>query len=162
MGPYFSSWYASGVPDSIYSRASKLIGFTAGESAGKCVGSTADPASRQHVGSTASAAAPNASTLQSTGPTNVSAAEPTPHQQHLAVLIQPKSPTEVLVSRFPHSNGVTWIFHDPANGSVRHVNVPYVYPVAQQQANQGSVQASTNNEMVLYHQPSNQITQHTM
>ena len=40
------------------------------------------------------------------------------------------------------------------------MNVPYVYPVAQQQANQGSTQANTGNEMVLYQQPSNQITQH--
>ena len=107
-------------------------------------------------------AVPNALAPQSTGPTNVSAAGPTPHQHNLTMLIQPKSPTEVLVSRFPHNNGVTWIFHNPANGSVHHVNVPYVYPVAQQQANQGSAQASTNNEMVLYQQPSNQITQQAM
>ena len=40
------------------------------------------------------------------------------------------------------------------------MNVPYVYPVAQQQANQGSMQANTGNEMVLYQQPSNQITSH--
>jgi len=96
----------------------------------------------------------------SADPANVLASGPTPHQQNLAMLIQPKSPTEVLVSRFPHSNGVTWILHDPAIDFVRHVNVPYVYPVAQQQANQGSTQANTNNEMALYQQPSNQITQH--
>ena len=54
MGPCFWSWYAFGVPDSIYNGASKLVGFIAIESAGKCVGSTADPASRQHVDSTAS------------------------------------------------------------------------------------------------------------
>ena len=78
---------------------------------------------------------PNVSAPQPTGPTNLSAFGPTPHQQSLAMLIQPKSPTEVLVSRFPHSNGVTWVFHDPAAGTVRHVNVPYIYPVAQQQAN---------------------------
>ena len=94
----------------------------------------------------------------SADPANVLASGPTPHQQNLAMLIQPKSPTEVLVSRFLHNNGVTWIFHDPSNGSVRHVNVPYVYPVAQQQANQGSTQANTGNKMVLYQQPSNQIT----
>ena len=75
-------------------------------------------------------AVPNALAPQSTGPTNASAAGPTPHQQNLAMLKQPKSPTEVLVSRFPHSNGVTWIFHDPMASSVRHVNVPYIYPMA--------------------------------
>ena len=66
------------------------------------------------------------------------------------MMIQPKSPTEVLVSRLPHANGVTCIFHDPATSYVHHVNVPNVHPVAQQQPNQGSVQASHGNEMVLY------------
>ena len=75
-------------------------------------------------------------------------------------MIQPKSPTEVLANRLPHANGVTWIFHDPATSYVRHVNVPNIHPVAQQQANQGSAQANTGNEMVLYHPPSNQVTQH--
>ena len=76
-------------------------------------------------------AVPNASVPQSTGPTNVavptnvSASGPTYHQQNLAMLIQPKSPTEVLMSRFPHGNGVTWIFHDPTTSFVHHVNVPY-------------------------------------
>ena len=90
----------------------------------------------------------------------MSASGPAFHQQNLALMIQLKSPTEVLVSRLPHANGVTWIFHDPATSYVRHVNVPNIHPVAQQQANQGSAQASTGNEMVLYQPPSNQVTQH--
>ena len=94
-----------------------------------------------------------------TGPTNVSAFGLTPHQQSLAALIQPMSPIEVLVSRLSHHNGVNWVFHDPTAGTIRHVNVPYLYPMAQQQVNQGSPQANTNNEMVLYQQPSNQVTQ---
>ena len=82
-------------------------------------------------------AVPNASVPQSTGPTNVavptnvSASGPTYHQQNLAMLIQPKSPTEVLMSRSPHGNGVTWIFHDPTTSFVHHVNVPCIHPVAQ-------------------------------
>ena len=84
------------------------------------------------------------------------------HQQNLAMLIQPKSPTEVLMSRFPHGNGVTWIFHDPTTSSVHHVNVPYIHPVAQQQANHGLAQARASNEMVLYQPPSSQVTQHAM
>ena len=65
------------------------------------------------------------------GSTNVSAFGPTSHQQNLAMLIQPKSPTEVLVTRLPHADGVTWVFHDPVTGFVRHVNVPNTPPMAQ-------------------------------
>ena len=63
------------------------------------------------------------------------------------------------MTRLPHANGVTWVFHDPVSGFVRHVNVPDVPPVAQQQVNQGSAQANHSNEMVLYQPPSNQVTQ---
>jgi hypothetical protein len=69
-------------------------------------------------------AVPTASAPTLIGPNNVSASGLTPHQQNLAMQIQPKSPTEVLVSRFPHANGITWIFHDHATSYVRHVNVP--------------------------------------
>jgi hypothetical protein len=54
MEPYFWSWYASKVLDSVYSGASKLIDFIAVELASKCVGSTAGSASGQYIGSTAS------------------------------------------------------------------------------------------------------------
>jgi hypothetical protein len=94
-------------------------------------------------------------------PSNVSAFGPTPQQQNLAMMIQPKSPTEVLVSRLPHANGVTWIFHDPATSYVHHVNVPNPPPLAQQKFNQRSAQVNHGNEMVLYQPPSNQVTQHT-
>ena len=60
-------------------------------------------------------------------PTNMSVSGLTLQQQNLAMMIQPKSPTEVLVSRLPHANGVTWIFHDPATSYVRHVNVPNIH-----------------------------------
>ena len=43
-------------------------------------------------------------------PSNVSAPWPTPQQQNLAMKLQPKSPTEVLANRFPHANGITWVF----------------------------------------------------
>ena len=72
---------------------------------------------------------PNASAPQPSG--NVSAFRPTPHQQSLATLIQPMTPTEILVSRLPHRHKVNWVFHDPATGSVHHVNVPYPHPMAQ-------------------------------
>ena len=72
------------------------------------------------------------------------------------MILQSKSPTEVLANRIPHANGVTWVFHDLATGFVRHVNVP---PVAQQQPSQRIVQSSHGNEMVLYQSPSNQSPQ---
>ena len=74
-------------------------------------------------------------------------------------MIQPKSPTKVLANRLPHANGVTWVFHDPVTGFVRHVNVPNISPVAHQQPNQRSAQSSHGNKMVLYQSPSNQVTQ---
>ena len=74
-------------------------------------------------------------------------------------MIQPKSPTEILVTRLPHADGVTWVFHDPVTGFVRHVNVPNIPPVAQQQPSQRTVQSSHRNEMVLYQSPSNQPPQ---
>ena len=83
----------------------------------------------------------------------------TPKQQNLAMMIHPKSPTEVLANRIPHANGVTWVFHDLAAGFVHHVNMPNIPPVAQQQPNQRSAQSSHSNEMVLYQSPSNQVTQ---
>ena len=89
----------------------------------------------------------------------MSASGPAFHQQNLALMIQLKSPTEVLVSRLPHANGVTWVFHDHVTGFVHHVNVPNISPVAQQQPNQRSAQSSHGNKMVLYQSPSNQVTQ---
>ena len=75
------------------------------------------------------------------------------------MILQPKSPTEVLANRIPHANGITWVFHDLETCFVRHVNVPNIPPVAQQQPNQRSAQSSHSNEMVLYQSPSNQVTQ---
>ena len=67
-----------------------------------------------------------ASVLLPASPNNVSAPWPTPQQQYLAMMLQLKSPTEVLANRFPHTNGVTWVFQDLATGFVCHVNVPLV------------------------------------
>ena len=89
----------------------------------------------------------------------MSAPWPTPQQQNLAMMIQPKSPTEVLANRLPHANGVTWVFNDLVTSFVHHVNVPNIPPVAQQQSNQRSAQNSHGNEMVLYQSPSNQVIQ---
>ena len=47
------------------------------------------------------------------------------------MMLQPMSPTEVLLNRFPHANGVTWGFHDLAIGGLRHVDVPNVPNITQ-------------------------------
>ena len=49
-------------------------------------------------------------------------------QQHLALLLQPKTPIETLIARSPHQGGVNWVFHDSMIGALRHVNVPYMDP----------------------------------
>ena len=74
-------------------------------------------------------------------------------------MLQPKSPTEVLENRIPHANGVTWVFHDLVTGFVRHINVPNIPRVAQQQPSQRTVQRSHGIEMVLYQSLSNQSPQ---
>jgi hypothetical protein len=51
------------------------------------------------------------------------------------------------------------VFQDLATAFVRHVNVPNIPPVAQQQPSQRMVQSSHGNEMVLYQSPSNQPPQ---
>ena len=89
-------------------------------------------------------------------PSNVSAPWMTPQQQNLVMILQPKSPTEVLANRISHANGVTWVFHDLATIFVCHVNVS---PMVQQQPSQRIVQSSHGNEMVLYQSPSNQSPQ---
>ena len=49
---------------------------------------------------------------------NASAPPPmTPHQR-LAILLQPQSPSEVLISQSPHQKGVNWIFHNQASGQL--------------------------------------------
>jgi hypothetical protein len=91
----------------------------------------------------------------------MSASQPMVPQQHTAFLIQSITPTEVLISRLPHQNGVNWVFHDSVVGTVRHVNVPYAHPLAQQLVNQSASQPITTTGIMLYQQPSNQIAQHT-
>ena len=92
-------------------------------------------------------------------PSNVSVPWPTPQQQYLAMMLQPKSPAEVLANRFPHANGVTWVFHDLATGGLRHVDVPNVPNITQRQPGQRATQGNHSNEMVLYQSPSNQPPQ---
>jgi len=155
MGSYYWTWCASRIHDSISNRATNYIIFSADESASQCVGSAANPASAP---SSQPAVTP-ASVPSPASPSNVSAPWPTPQQQNLAMILQPKSPTEVLANRFPHANGVTWVFHDLATSFVRHVDVPNIPTIAQPQPNQKTAQCSHGNEIVLYQSPSNQSPQ---
>ena len=77
-----------------------------------------------------------ADTSTTASPSHVSAPWPTPQQQYLAMMLQPKSPTEVLANRLPHANGVTWVFQDLVTGMLRHVDVPNVPSFAQLQPGQ--------------------------
>ena len=71
-------------------------------------------------------------------------------------MMQPKSPTEVLANRFPHTNGVTWVFHVLVTGGLRHVDMPNAPNITQRQPGQRATQGNHSNEMVLYQSPSNQ------
>ena len=74
---------------------------------------------------------------------NASAPPPMTPQQCLAIMLQPRSPTEILLSQSPHQNGVNWVLHDQATGQLRYVNVPYMESTSQQSANQLTQQLAT-------------------
>ena len=90
---------------------------------------------------------------------NASAPPPMTPQQHLALLLQPKSPSKILVSKSPHQGGVNWIFHDQMTGVLRYINVPYMDPAAQQSASPSAPQPTTNSSLTMYQQPTNQMVQ---
>ena len=73
---------------------------------------------------------------------NASAPPPMTPQQRLTIMLQPKTPTEILLSQSPHQKGVNWVFHDLATGQLRYVNVPYMESIDQQSASP-SVQQPT-------------------
>ena len=74
---------------------------------------------------------------------NASVPPPMTPQQSLAILLQPKSPSEILISRSPHQNEVNWVFHDQATGQLRYVNVPYMDSTGQQSASPSVQQPAT-------------------
>ena len=60
---------------------------------------------------------PNPSATQPMGTQHdASAPLPITPQQRLAILLQPQSPSEVLISQSPHQKGVNWVFHNQATG----------------------------------------------
>ena len=71
---------------------------------------------------------------------NALAPPPMTPQQRLAIMLQPQSPTEILLSQSTHQKGVNWVFHDQATGQLRYVNVPYMDITGQQSANPSATQ----------------------
>ena len=94
--------------------------------------SAPQPTQPQDTASASQPAVTPASVPSPASPSNVLAPWPPPQQHNLAMVLQPKSPIEVLANRFPHANGVTWVFHDLATGFVCHVDVPNIPTMAHQ------------------------------
>ena len=97
----------------------------------KPITSHPDPSATQPTGAQqdASATQMNAQgtwSLQMAAQANASAPTPMTPQQRLAIMLQPQSPTEILLSQSPHQKGVNWVFHNQATGQLRYVNVPYM------------------------------------
>jgi len=90
---------------------------------------------------------------------NASAPPPMTPQQHLAILLQPKTPSKILVLRSPHQGGVNWIFHDQMTGLLRQVNMPYTDLSAQQSASPSASQLTATALLTMYQQPANQMAQ---
>ena len=86
---------------------------------------------------------------------NASVPSPKTPQQRLTILLQPQSPSEVLLSQSPHQKGVNWVFHNQATGQIRCVNVPYMDITGQQSANPSATQ------LTMTQQTPNRIVQKT-
>jgi len=91
--------------------------------------------------------------LQMAAQANASAPSPMTPQQRLAIMLQPQSPTEILLSQSPHQKGVNWVFHDHATGQLRYVNMPYMNTTGQQLASPSAPQPT------MTQQTPNQISQ---
>jgi hypothetical protein len=77
---------------------------------------------------------------------NASAPPSMTPQQHLAIMLQPQSPSEVLLSQSLHQKRINWVFHNQATGQIRYVNVPYVDITGQQLANSSATQPMMNQQ----------------
>ena len=80
-------------------------------------------------------------------------------QQRLAILLQPKSPSEILISQSPHHGGINWVFQDQATGVLRYVNVPYMDSTGQQSASPSAPQPATTSALAMTQQSPNRIAQ---
>ena len=127
-------------------------------SASQPIASQPDPSAVQPMGAQQDALAtqPNAQgtwSPQQMAQANASAPLPMTPQQRLAILLQPQSPSEVLLSQSPHQKGINWVFHNQATRQIRCVNVPYMDITGQQLANPSATLPT------MTQQTSNQIVQ---
>ena len=143
MGSCYWVWYASG-----FLFYAPKMQFNA--SASQPIASQPDPSAIQPMGTQQDALA-----TQQMAQANASAPSLMTPQQHLAILLQPQSPSEELLSQSPHQKGVNWVFHNQATGQIRCVSVPYMDITGQQSANPSATQPT------MTQQTPNRIAQQT-
>jgi len=90
---------------------------------------------------------------------NASTPPPMTPQQHLTLLLQPKSPSEILVSKSPHQGGVNWIFHDQVTRILRYVNLPYMDSTGQQSASPSAPPLAITSALAMTQQSPNRVAQ---
>jgi len=103
----------------------------------------------------ASAVQPNAHntwSLQMAAQFNASVPPPMTPQQRLAILLQPKSPLEILISQSPHQGRINWVFQDQATGGLRYVNVPSMDSTGQQSASPSVPQPAPTSALAMTQQ----------
>jgi len=88
---------------------------------------------------------------------NTTVPPPVTPQQHLAILLQPKSPSEILISKSPHQGGLNWVLHDQTIGILRYVNVPYMDSTGQQSASPSAPQRATTSALAMTQQSLNWV-----
>ena len=80
---------------------------------------------------------------------NTSAPPPMTPQQRLTILLQPKSPSEILISQSPHQGGINCIFQEQMIGGLRYVNVPYMESTGQQSASPSAQLPTTTSTLAI-------------
>ena len=74
-------------------------------------------------------------------------------------MLQPKSPSKILISQSPHQGGINWVFQDQAIGILRYVNMPYMDCTDQQSASTSAPQPATTSALAMTQQSPNRVAQ---
>ena len=91
---------------------------------------------------------------------NTSAPPPMTPQQRLTILLQPKSPSEILISQSPHQGEINWVFQDQATGVLRYANMSYMDSTGQMASASPSVPLPvTTSALVMTQQSPNRVAQ---
>jgi len=64
-------------------------------------------------------------------------------------MLQPKSPSEILILQSPHQGVINWVFQDQAIGILRYVNMPYMDCTDQQSASPSAPQPATTSALAM-------------